>query len=117
MHALLDVDRVRQAGQLPGTVAPPAAPAGPGPEAAAAEEPVGSLDDSLAGFVVPLAIAWTVVIAGYLAWSFLRRPDEERLLAALRASYRPPEPLVAAVGAEAAAPAGAPDPTPTPEDR
>jgi hypothetical protein len=44
----------------------------------------------LASLVVPGAIAWTLVIATYLAWALLRRPDEERFLAVLRASYRLP---------------------------
>jgi hypothetical protein len=86
---------------------------------------VGPLDGGLAGFVVPLAIAWTLVIAAYLVWSFLRRPDEERFLAVLRASYRLPEPVVpsAAPAPEALAaptePADAPatEPPPPPEVR
>lgn len=56
-------------------------------------------DGSLVGLVVPLAVAWTAVIAAYLAWAFLRRRDEERFLAVLRSAYRlpaPPEPTVAA---------------------
>jgi hypothetical protein len=70
--------------------------------------------------VVPLAIAWTLVIAGYLAWSFLRRPDEERFLVVLRDAYRLPEPPTEAAEPEPpAAPVetDAADPTPPPEDR
>jgi hypothetical protein len=90
--------------------------------------------------VVPLAVAWTLVIAGYLAWTFLRRPDEERFLAVLRDAYRlpqrpavaaPPEPAVpepasdAPAGPEPEPPAveplapgaSAPVPPPSPEDR
>jgi hypothetical protein len=50
----------------------------------------GILDGGLRGLVVPAAIAWTVAIAGYLAWSSLRGADEQRLLAALRGSYGEP---------------------------
>ena len=83
---------------------------------------VGFLGDGagLAGFVVPLAVAWTLVIAGYLVWSFLRRPDEERFLAVLRDAYRLPEPLVEAAEPEppaASVETAAADPTPPPEDR
>ena len=46
---------------------------------------------SPAGLVVPGAIAWTVAIAGYLAWTFLARRDEDRLLAALATAYRLPD--------------------------
>lgn len=88
--------------------------------------------------VVPLAVAWTLVIAGYLAWTFLRRPDEERFLAVLRDAYRlpqrpavtaPPEPAVhgpasdAPAGPEPESPAVEPSalvppvPPPSPEDR
>jgi hypothetical protein len=38
--------------------------------------------------IVPaLAVAWTLALDAYLAWHFLSRRDEERLLAELRASY------------------------------
>jgi hypothetical protein len=82
------------------------------------------------GFVVPAAIAWTAIIVAYLAWAFLRRPDEERLLAVLHDSYRLPEPVVASqpVDADAElAPAATPatrsadapatEPPLSPEDR
>jgi len=52
----------------------------------------GLFDGSLGGLVVPIAVAWTAVIAAYLAWAFLRRPDEERFLAVLRDAYRLPAP-------------------------
>jgi hypothetical protein len=74
----------------------------------------------LAGLVVPLAVAWTAVIAAYLAWTFLRRPDEERFLAVLRASYRLPEPVVQPAELESPPEPVETDPAappPTPEDR
>jgi hypothetical protein len=78
----------------------------------------GLLDGSLGGFVVPLAVAWTLIITAYLAWAFLRRPDEERFLAVLRDAYRLPELPVGAVPVEPAAPGPASDapaePAPTP---
>jgi hypothetical protein len=37
--------------------------------------------------VVPVAVAWTAIIAAYLVWTSLRRPDEARLLAALDEVY------------------------------
>jgi hypothetical protein len=41
--------------------------------------------------LLPLVqVLWTIVIAGYLAWSFLARRDERRLLAELDRSYGPP---------------------------
>jgi hypothetical protein len=49
-----------------------------------------SLLPVVADTLVPAAIAWTLVIAGYLAWTFLTRHDEERLLAELDAAYGPP---------------------------
>jgi hypothetical protein len=46
----------------------------------------------LADLLVPAALAWTLVIAGYLVWSSLTRHDEERLLTELEAAYgAPPE--------------------------
>jgi hypothetical protein len=71
-----------------------------------------------AALVVPGAIAWTLVIVAYLAWTFLRRPDEERFLAVLRASYRlpmpatTPEPALAPVDRDGDATASAPTPGP-----
>jgi hypothetical protein len=47
-------------------------------------------------FLVPVALAWTVLIAGYLCWNFLTGHDERRLLAELDAAYGP------APGADAA---------------
>ena len=41
-----------------------------------------------AELLVPGAVAWTIAIAGYLVWAFLRRPDERRFLAVLERSYR-----------------------------
>jgi hypothetical protein len=50
----------------------------------------------LADVLVPAALAWTLVIAGYLAWSSLTRHDEERLLVELEAAYgAPPDPAEA----------------------
>jgi hypothetical protein len=40
-------------------------------------------------FLVPVALAWTVLIAGYLCWNFLTGHDERRLLAELDATYGP----------------------------
>jgi hypothetical protein len=45
----------------------------------------------LLAFVAPAAIAWTLVIAGYLAWTFLTRRDEDRLLRELETAYGDPE--------------------------
>ena len=43
-----------------------------------------------------VALAWTILIAGYLVWTFLTRHDEHRLLAELDAAYgarpEPPSP-------------------------
>jgi hypothetical protein len=82
------------------------------------------------GLVVPAAIAWTAIIVAYLAWAFLRRPDEERFLAVLHDAYRLPEPVVAsppvdadaelapaATPATRSADASATEPPPPPEDR
>ncbi len=88
----------------------------------------GLFAGGLVGLVVPAAIAWTAVIAAYLVWSFLRRPDEERFLAVLRESYRLPERSAAPepgsagpapVPASATQPVDAPsaEPLPSPEDR
>jgi hypothetical protein len=43
----------------------------------------------LVDVIVPGALAWTVIIAAYLVWSFLTGRDEARLLAQLDASYGP----------------------------
>jgi hypothetical protein len=43
--------------------------------------------DLLRSLVVPAAVAWTGIIAAYLLWTWLRRPDEMRLLAALDEAY------------------------------
>lgn len=37
-----------------------------------------------------VALAWTLLIAGYLCWTFLTGHDERRLLAELDAAYGPP---------------------------
>ena len=44
----------------------------------------------LVGYLVPLALAWTLVIAAYLAWAFLTRRDEDRLVRELDSAYRDP---------------------------
>jgi hypothetical protein len=44
----------------------------------------------LADLLVPAALAWTLIIAGYLVWSSLTRHDEERLLVELDAAYGGP---------------------------
>ncbi len=50
---------------------------------------VGSLvEPGLMAFAVPVALVWTGAIVAYLLWTFLRRPDERRLLDALETSYR-----------------------------
>jgi len=58
----------------------------------AARAVAGFGPDVLVSLVVPAAIAWTLVIAAYLAWAFLRRADEDRLMAALADAYRLPTP-------------------------
>ncbi len=86
----------------PGEAAPgsPSAPSAPG---AAREEELCPLEaqlermramrfGGLVGLVVPAAVAWTAVIAAYLAWASLRRADEDLLLATLDAAYRLPAP-------------------------
>jgi hypothetical protein len=76
--------------------------------------------DLLVSLVVPAAIAWTLVIAAYLAWIFLRRADEDRLLAALDDAYRLPPPPASVPLSEPATtpgPGSAPEPAaqePTP---
>lgn len=40
--------------------------------------------------LVPLALAWTLVIAAYLVWAFLTRRDEDRLVRELDSAYRDP---------------------------
>jgi hypothetical protein len=67
------------------------------------DQGVKLLDGSLGGLVVPLAVTWTAGITVYLAWAFLRRPDEERFLPVLRDAYRLPDRAV-----EAPPPADAP---------
>ncbi len=69
--------------------------------------------DLLQSLVVPAAIAWTAVIAAYLAWTFLRRADEDRLLDALDDAYRLPA-APASAGTTAASPASEPAPSPEP---
>jgi hypothetical protein len=74
--------------------------------------------DLLLSLVVPAAIGWTAIIAGYLAWTFLRRPDEERFLAVPRDAYRLPRPVVPATAQDpAASPDPAADAVPPPEGR
>jgi hypothetical protein len=51
---------------------------------------VGFLNMELGGLLVPASWIWTVAIVLYLLWTFLARPDEKRLLAALDAAYRGP---------------------------
>jgi hypothetical protein len=51
---------------------------------------VGFLNMELGGLLVPASWVWTVAIVLYLAWTFLARPDEKRLLAALDSAYRGP---------------------------
>jgi hypothetical protein len=41
----------------------------------------------LLSLVVPAAIVWTLLVAGYLVWTWLRGEDEARLLAALDEAY------------------------------
>jgi len=41
----------------------------------------------LLGWLPVAAVIWTVAIAGYLVWTWLRRPDEKRLLSALDLVY------------------------------
>jgi hypothetical protein len=43
----------------------------------------------LLDLLVPAALAWTIVIAAYLAWSFLTGHDERRLIDALDDAYGP----------------------------
>lgn len=51
---------------------------------------VGFFNWELGGLLVPASLVWTFVIVLYLAWTFLARPDEKRLIAALDAAYRGP---------------------------
>lgn len=44
----------------------------------------------LVGYLVPLALAWTAIIAAYLVWTSLTRRDEDRLLRELDGAYRDP---------------------------
>ena len=48
---------------------------------------IGFLNWELGGLLVPASWVWTIAIALYLCWTFLARPDEKRLLAALDAAY------------------------------
>ena len=41
----------------------------------------------LLGWLPVVAVLWTVIVAGYLVYTWLRRPDERRLLAELDAVY------------------------------
>lgn len=41
----------------------------------------------LVDVIVPAALAWAVIMAAYLVWSFLTGHDEARLIAELDASY------------------------------
>lgn len=51
---------------------------------------VASMDEpGLMALAVPAALIWTTAIVVYLLWTFLRRPDERRLLEALERGYRP----------------------------
>ncbi len=45
------------------------------------------LPDLLLDLAMPMALAWTMAITGYLVWTWLRGADEARLLAALDAAY------------------------------
>ena len=51
---------------------------------------VGFLNMELGGLLVPASWVWTIGIALYLVWTFLARPDEKRLIAALDSAYRGP---------------------------
>jgi hypothetical protein len=42
----------------------------------------------LLDLAIPGAIAWTLLISAYLAWTFLTRHDEQRLITELDAAYR-----------------------------
>lgn len=44
----------------------------------------------LVGYLVPLALAWTAIVAAYLVWAFLTRRDEDRLVRELDSAYRDP---------------------------
>jgi len=79
--------------------------------------PVDSMwgPDFFVSLVVPAAIAWTAVIAAYLAWAFLRRADEDRLLVALDDAYRrPPLPASVPLSEPAALAIAGPGATPEP---
>lgn len=52
-----------------------------------AQEGDSPMADLLLGLAVPVAVAWTVLVAGYLMWTWLRGEDEARLLAALDGAY------------------------------
>ena len=41
----------------------------------------------LLGWVPLVAVLWTIIVAGYLVYTWLRRPDERRLIAELDAVY------------------------------
>lgn len=43
---------------------------------------------ALLPWVPALAVLWTAAIAGYLVWTWLRRPDERRLVEELESVYR-----------------------------
>jgi hypothetical protein len=46
----------------------------------------------LAWVLVPGALIWTAVLAVYLVWTFLARPDERRFDEVLESAYRRPQP-------------------------
>lgn len=46
-----------------------------------------SVGAPLLALVVPAAVVWTLIVAGYLVWTWLRGADETRLLAALDEAY------------------------------
>ena len=53
-------------------------------DAAVGADGIGRL---VLGLALPGVLAWTAAIAAYLLWTFLRRPDERRLLAELERAY------------------------------
>ena len=57
--------------------------------APATGSPYTGLGFPIEPFLVPVALAWTLLVAGYLCWNFLTGHDERRLLAALDAAYGP----------------------------
>jgi hypothetical protein len=61
-------------------------------QAAADADPTATGVSIVLSLLPLVAIAWTIAVAGVLAWLFLGRRDENRLVAALRHAYRLPEP-------------------------